>query len=287
MKKIFSFWIQTNSRIEQTLFLIKQLSKFSEYGDIYLSDSGGRTEEFFVKQFKKNNIFIDNLNYVNNHKFCNDPFEHCWTIFASSKNNMFLFHDDDQIHHDNFKNILEFLINNNEIEYLCSTNHGKSKYITDFKKKDTQKRIDNIIKLYFLSPNNNCLLLTGLYVKNPNTLRRDAKDFIRNSMYGDVSLMCYMFSRNNSHITSHRYIEHIEHPNNHNKTRLLKDRESLSKFISDQNGFMNKIISKLIFINYPKKTWTFLHGLAMSLFYPPIWVDLLSKFFLKFKKNFK
>tara|TARA_B100000900_G_scaffold279213_1_gene238830 strand:- start:560 stop:1423 length:864 start_codon:yes stop_codon:yes gene_type:complete len=285
MKKRFSFWIQTNSRVQQTLTLMSQLNKFSDYGDIYLSDSGGRTKDFFIRKSKEFNLSIHAFDYIDNSKYFNDPYEHYWSIMNNSEENMFFFHDDDQINYENFLKVLELITKNDEINFLCTTNNGKSKYLNDFKAKNIQQKINNIIKLYFLSHDDNCLLLTGLFIKKPKTLRADAGSFIVSGMYADVPAMCYMFSRKNSFITPIQYIYHLEHDNNHNKTRSIEDREILSKFILDQPGIFNLIISKLIFHGYPKKIFTFIQGLTISIFYPPIWNALILKIFSKFKNS--
>ncbi len=285
MKKRFSFWIQTHSRVQETLILMNQLNKFSDYGDVYLSDSGGRTKDFFIKKSEEFDIKINAFNYIDRSKYFNNPHGHAWSIMNNSQENMFHFHDDDQINHENFSKVLELIIKKDEINFLCTTNHGQSKYLKNFEAKSIQQKINNIIKLYFLSHDDNCLLLTGLFIKKPRTLHADAGSFIVRGMYADVPFMCYMFSRENSLITPIKYIYHLEHDDNHNKTRSIEDREILSKFILDQPGIFNLIISKLIFHGYPKKIFTFIQGLTISIFYPPIWNALILKIFSKFKNS--
>ncbi len=285
MKKRFSFWIQTNSRVRQTLILMNQLNKFSDHGDIYLSDSGGRTKNFFIEKSKELNLSINSFNYIDRSKYSNNPSEHAWSIMNNSEDNMFHFHDDDQIDHKNFFKVLELITKKTELSFLCTTNHGHSRYLNNFESKNIQEKINNIIKLYFLSHDDNCPLLTGIFVRKPKTLHVDAGSFVVNGMYADVPIMCYMFSRKNSLITPIKYVYHIEHNNNHNKTRSAEDREILSKFILDQPGIFNFIISKLIFHGYPKKILTFIQGLTISIFYPPIWNALILKIFSKFKRS--
>ena len=168
---------------------------------------------------------------------------------------------------------------------MCTTKEGYSKFLDNFNRKKPQKRINQILKLYFLSHDNNCLLLTGIFIKEPYKIIELAGNFARDSKYGDVSLMCYLFSRPNSHVTYNGYVQHIEHAENDNNQRSYKDRKDLSNFISGQPGMTNKIISKLIFFGYPNAKRQLILGLALSAFYPLIWKHLLMKLYHSKIKN--
>ena len=87
----FSFWIQTNSRTKETLNLMNQLKKFSDYGSIYLSDSGRRGKDHFINAAKNSKINLPNFNYVDNSKHALSAYDHFVAITKKVKIICFFF----------------------------------------------------------------------------------------------------------------------------------------------------------------------------------------------------
>jgi len=275
----YSFVIQSYDRIDSAVKLIIQLSNFSKYGDIYLSDSGGRSKNIFDKEIIKKTGAIIDFKYIDNSKYKNF-ISHMWNIYSLDLKNMFLFHDDDLVIESSFLNVLNLLIENKEIKYLCSTKRGNSIFLDNFENLSAQEKINQILKIYFLSHNRNCLLITGLFSRHPGMLRKEVdSNFCIDGKYLDVPLLAWIFSQNKSKIFSDSYMKHIDHDSNDNLERSLKDRINLEKFIKKQPGVLNKIIARLIFYGYKEKRKYFLSGILFSLFHPPIWIHLFNKFF--------
>tara|TARA_A100001015_G_scaffold181358_1_gene201880 strand:+ start:382 stop:1263 length:882 start_codon:yes stop_codon:yes gene_type:complete len=282
--KKFNFYIMTNSRVESTVKLLKQLGRFNNFGNIFISDSGGRDKKIFDQALKK--ISKDNICFelIDNSKFSESPFLHWWSILDNGKENLFIFHDDDEIHENEFIKILQGNFTD-EYDFICSTLKGKNPDFSDHDSKSKTEKINNIIETYILSPSGNCPLLTGLFIKRPYELKAKIPvDFLIKGNYGDVSFMSWLFSQDGSLISNLNYINHIDHGNNHNSSRSLYSRDLLHKFIFNRNSFEMKIISFLIYFNYPSRTHYFIAGLLLSSFAPSLWPKILKKIFSVLKK---
>tara|TARA_B110000503_G_scaffold141307_1_gene234376 strand:- start:1508 stop:2365 length:858 start_codon:yes stop_codon:yes gene_type:complete len=273
----FSFVIQTFDRVDQTIKLLLQLSSYKNYGKIYLSDSGGRGKLIFERKLSQEGGKGIEFEYIDN-SACKTGHLHMWKIYDLNLKNMFLFHDDDLIVNSSFDAVLKTLINNPEIKYLCSTNKGCSNFLDNFDKLSSQRKINQILKLYFLSHNGNCLLLTGLYTKNPGIVRKEIdNNFHISGKYYDVAMISWLFSQEKSKIVDNSYMNYINHDANDNLVRCLESRKSLKDFIRNQPGILNNIISRLIFYGYKSHRVYFISGILFSFFFPPIWLHLYKK----------
>ena len=282
--KKFNFYVMTNSRVKSTVKLLRQLGRFNYFGNIFLSDSGGRDKKIFDQALKS--ISKDNIDYelIDNSKFSESPFLHWWSILDKGKENSFIFHDDDEIHENEFTKILQSNITY-EYDFICSTLKGKNPDFSDHDSKSKTGKINNIIKTYILSPSGNCPLLTGLFIKKPYELKaKIPDDFLIEGNYGDVSFMSWLFSQDRSLISDINYINHIDHGENHNSSRSLYSRDLLHKFIFNRKSFEMKIVSFLIYFNYPSRIHYFITGLFLSLFVPSLWLKILKKIFSVIKK---
>ena len=283
--KRFNFYIMTNSRLDSTLRLLNQLSKFESFGNIFISDSGSRKKEVFLENYKKIYDHDVVFNFIDNSNYRESPFLHWWSILDKGKENLFVFHDDDIINEKEFTKILNSNLTN-RFNYICSTLKGKDSEFSHFEQKSDFERLSNIIKLYFLSPDDNCLLLTGLFIKKPDELRKKIpSEFLIEGNYGDVAFMSWLFSQKDSFVSDSMYIQHIDHGENHNSSRSLYSRDLLHNFIFTRKSFEMKIISFLIYFNYPSRIHYFITGLFLSLFAPSLWLKLLKKFFSIIKKT--
>ena len=273
----FSFVIQTFDRVDQTIRLLLQLSSYKNFGKIYLSDSGGRGKLIFQKKLFQSGGKGIEFEYIDSSACKTGPL-HMWKIYDLNLKNMFLFHDDDLIVKSSFDAVLKKLIDDSEIKYLCSTNKGHSNFFKNFDNLNTQQKINQIIKLYFLSHNGNCLLLTGLYLKDPGSLKNEIdSNFNISGKYYDVAMLSWLFSQQKSKIIYNSYMNYINHDANDNLVRSIESRKSLKDFISKQPGVFNNIISRLIFYGYKTHRAYFISGLLFTVFFPPIWPHLIRK----------
>ena len=105
--KKFNFYIMTNSRVKSTAKLLNQLGRLNNFGNIFISDSGGRDKKIFNQALKS--ISKDNIDFelIDNSKFSESPFLHWWSILDNGKENLFIFHDDDEINEKEFIKILQ------------------------------------------------------------------------------------------------------------------------------------------------------------------------------------
>lgn len=283
--KRFNFYIMTNSRLDSTLRLLNQLSRFQSFGKVFISDSGSRSKEVFLENYKK--IYDHNVdfNFIDNSNYRESPFLHWWSILDKGKENLFVFHDDDIINEKEFLKILNSNLTD-RFNYICSTLKGKCSEFSLFEQKSDFERFSSIIKEYFLSPDDNCLLLTGLFIKKPYKLRKKIpSEFLIEGNYGDVAFMSWLFSQSDSFVSDLIYIQHIEHGENHNSSRSLYSRDLLHKFIFNRKSFEMKIISFLIYFNYPSRTHYFIAGLLLSSLAPSLWLKLSKKFLSVIKKT--
>lgn len=282
--KRFNFYIMTNSRLDSTLRLLNQLSRFQSFGKVFISDSGSRSKEVFLENYKKIYDHDVEFNFIDNSNYRESPFLHWWSILDKGKENSFIFHDDDEIHENEFTKILQGNITY-EYDFICSTLKGKNPDFSDHDSKSKTGKINNIIKTYILSPSGNCPLLTGLFIKKPYELKaKIPDDFLIEGNYGDVSFMSWLFSQDRSLISDINYINHIDHGENHNSSRSLYSRDLLHKFIFNRKSFEMKIVSFLIYFNYPSRIHYFITGLFLSLFVPSLWLKILKKIFSVLKK---
>ena len=274
----------TNSRVKSTAKLLNQLGRLNNFGNIFISDSGGRDKKIFNQALKS--ISKDNIDFelIDNSKFSESPFLHWWSILDNGKENLFIFHDDDEINEKEFIKILQGNITD-KYDFICSTLKGKNPDFSDHDSKSKTEKINNIIKTYILSPSGNCPLLTGLFIKRPFKLKANIPDdFLIEGNYGDISFMSWLFSQDRSLITDINYINHIEHGENHNSSHSLYSRDLLHKFIFNRKSFEMKIISFLIYFNYPSRIHYFVTGLFLSLFVPNLLLKVLKKFFSVIRK---
>ena len=273
----FSFVIQSYDRLDSTVKLIIQLNQFNTYGKIYLSDSGGRGKKAFENEIvNKKSVNID-FEYIDNSSY-KSAIAHMWRIYQLNLENMFLFHDDDLVKESSFFEVLKLINDKKEINYLCSTNKGNSHFLNNIENLEDQKKINQILKLYFLSHDENCLLITGLYTRFPGKLHNEiGSNFIIEGKYGDVALLSWIFMQKSSKIFKNSYMSYINHNSNDNLIRSLEDRISLSNFIENQPGMLNKILSRLVFYGYREKRRHFFSGIFLSIIFPPIWVHLYKK----------
>ena len=277
--KKFNFYIMTNSRVKSTVKLLKQLGRFNNFGNIFISDSGGREKKIFDQALKSISKDYIGFELIDNSKFSESPFLHWWSILDNGKENLFIFHDDDEIHENEFIKILQGNYTD-EYDFICSTLKGKNPDFSDHDSKSKTKKINNIIETYILSPSGNCPLLTGLFIKRPYELKAKIPvDFLIEGNYGDVSFMSWLFSRDRSLISNLNYINHIDHGNNHNSVRSTYSRDLLHKFIFQRKSLEMKAISFLIYYKYRKRIHLFILGLIISLFLPRLWPKLTKKFF--------
>jgi hypothetical protein len=277
--KKFNFFIMTNSRVKSTVKVLKQLGRFNNFGNIFISDSGGRGKKIFDQALK--NISKDNVDFelIDNSKFSESPSLHWWSILDNGTENLFIFHDDDEIHESEFIKILQGNYTD-QYDFICSTLKGKNPDFSDHDSKSKTEKINNIIETYILSPSGNCPLLTGLFIKRPHELKaKISVDFLIEGNYGDVSLMSWLFSQDRSLISDLNYINHIDHGNNHNSERSTYSRDFLHKFIFQRKSLEMKAISFLIYYKYSERIHMFFVGLIISLFLPRLWPKLIRKFF--------
>ncbi len=274
----------TNSRVKSTAKLLNQLGRLNNFGNIFISDSGGRDKKIFNQALKS--ISKDNIDFelIDNSKFSESPFLHWWSILDNGKENLFIFHDDDEIDEKEFIKILQGSFTD-KYDFICSTLKGKNPDFSDHDSKSKTEKINSIIKTYILSPSGNCPLLTGLFIKRPFKLKANIPDdFLIEGNYGDISFMSWLFSQDRSLISDINYINHIEHGENHNSSHSLYSRDLLHKFIFNRKSFEMKIISFLIYFNYPSRIHYFVTGLFLSLFVPNLLLKVLKKFFSVIRK---
>jgi hypothetical protein len=278
----FAFVIQSYERLDSTVNLIIQLNKFTNYGKIYLSDSGSRGKQLFENEVRDKAGVNINFEYIDNSEYVTAT-SHMWRIYYLNFENMFLFHDDDLVEESSFLEVLKLLNNNKKINYLCSTNKGDSYFLKNIESLEDQQKINQILKLYFISHNSNCLLITGLFTRYPGRLKNEVgQDFLIEGKYGDVALLSWIFIQKTSKIFNNGYMNYADHDSNDNLVKSLQDRISLSKFVKSQPGFFNNILARLVFYGYRKKRLYFLSGILISIIFPPIWIHLCKKLLARF-----
>ena len=280
----FNFVVMTNSRVKSTVKILGQLLAFNIYGNIILSDSGGRGIGVFKKEAAKINAELEDILYVDNSKHKLDSIQHFYSILKLDYKNTFIFHDDDEIIEGEFLNVLEHL-SANYIECFCSTKTMGNQFLSNFSALAQRHKVDVILKMYFLSYDGNCPLFTGFYTKNPSQLLSniDSQHLI-SGKYADVALMSWFLSQNNSEISSVPYMNYIEHDDNGNNIRCLDSRIALSNFVRNRGGMSNKILSLLIYRNYSDKTLYYFLGVMLALVWPVLWMSLLRKLIFKIKR---
>jgi hypothetical protein len=236
---------------------------------IIISDNGNQG----LDSFRYNNI---NFDYINNSKYF-DSKSHLDAIFNLNLSNFFYIHDDDQLH----------------IVYLLEAMDFIKKYNPNclispkFKINDVVKfdNIKTIFKMYFLDPDNNCPLFSGIYFKNSSVVNRNnlLNNLIKGK-YADVQFVSRILLSSKSYLFNLPYLNYVEHDLNDNKLRNLKDRVSLSKFIRSKKGISNFIISLLIFHGYKEKIKFFTLGIILAFLYPPTSYNIIKKALKKLNK---
>lgn len=272
MANLFSFVIQTHSRTNNVIELLKNINKLSKFGikfNIIVSDNGGRNKSDFESSgvsFK----YLDNADCINARL-------HVLRIFSSSLTRVFYVHDDDRY------NIENLLLAINYIELHDPNILVSPKFSID--KSITFKDLEEVFKMYFLDEKNNCPLFSGFYIRNMNIMSKKLiLDGIYNGKYGDVYIMSRLLTLvEKSLLFKHAFLNYTEHDGNDNKIRNLNDREELSNYIKSCGGFTNYIISNVIFNGYTSKLLKFLFGLLLTLFKPKIFIQLYKKLIFKIK----
>jgi hypothetical protein len=140
------------------------------------------------------------------------------------------------------------------------------------------KDVNKIFDFYFLSPDNNCPLFSGIYLKSTSYLKENhILDNVISGKYADVQFVSRLLLNSSAYLFNLPYLNYIEHDSNDNKTPNLKDRIELSNYIRENSGFSNYIISLLVFHGYKEKRNYFILGLFLAFLYPPITLKLINK----------
>lgn len=277
VKKKFNFVVMTNSRVESTVRILGQLACFQNYGNLIISDSGGRGLEVFYKESKRASITLAEIDYMDNSKHSLDSIRHFHAILESNRKNMFIFHDDDEIVESSFKHTLEYL-SVTDVHYFCSTKTGKGQFFNDISTCNQSGKVNRVLKAYFLSYDGNCPLFTGLFVKHPlQSISSMDSQFMIQGKYADVAIMSWFLSQIKADISLSPYMKYIEHDGNGNNIRSLADRISLAKFVSQRGGITNRILSLLIFRGYPEKRHLYIFGVLLTVMWPFLWPSILKK----------
>ena len=273
----FHFVVMTNSRVTSTVRILGQLTPYRDYGNIVLSDSGGRGIDTFHEASETLGIPIGDILYVDNSEHRLDSIRHFHSILESDLKNMFIFHDDDEVVSDSLTSTLHYL-EDTEVEYLCSTKTVSKQFLEGLQNCNQATKINRILKSYFLSYDGNCPLFTGLFVKYPKkALASMDPRFAIPGKYADVAIMSWFISQQNGGVAELPYIKYIEHDGNGNKIRNLVDRVSLSKFVRESGGITNYILSLLIFRGYPEKIHLYCFGILASALWPTLWPSIIKK----------
>ena len=268
-KELFNFVVLTNNREESTRKIILQLGEFLEFGRIIVSDNGCRSEE----TFKVGGIpFI----YVDNSKFPS-AISHFYNILESEYKNLFVFHDDDQVQSFNFRKTLNYLIDNDSIEYAVSMRHESHRNI--FYESYKEIFID-----YFLKDNHP--LISGQFIRDGKSLfdkvPDDTKFYITHGKYCDVAIVSLCLINKNSKCFNHNYVEYIEHDSNDNNTKSVESRLILQSFVEKQRGLQNYVMSGLIGYGYLRMLPRYILSLIMLISQPL----LLKLYLLKFYRRY-
>lgn len=271
---IFNIVIQTHSRAKGVYRIIEDFNK-SKIKDVnfkfIISDNGN--QEFNKKLINKNNVSI-----IDNSKFQSSR-EHTLAIYKLELINVFIIHDDDTFNLSNLKTAIEF-INESDCDVLVSPKLELGT-IKEFK-------IENeVFEFYFLTPNRNCPLISGLYLRKMSIMRpfTDHKHLIAGK-YVDVQIITELLVKNHKSLVFNKpFINYNEHDSNDNIVRNLNDRISLSNYISNFRSMNNIILSKIIFFGYPAVRFKFIHGILLSFLRPKILLYISLKLIKKLIKK--
>lgn len=270
----FNIVIQTHSRAKGVYRIIEGFneSKIKNVNfNFIISDNGN--QEFNEKLIHENNVSI-----IDNSKFQTSR-EHTLAIYKLELTNVFIIHDDDTFNLSNLETAID-LINESNCDVLVSPKL-EIDTIKEFK-------IENeVFEFYFLTPNRNCPLISGLYVRKMSIMRpfTDHKHLIAGK-YVDVQIITELLVKNHRSLVFNKpFINYNEHDSNDNYVRNLNDRIALSNYISNFRGINNIILSKIIFFGYPAVRIKFIHGILLSFLRPNILQSLILKFIIKFIKK--
>ena len=235
----FTHAIMSYDRYNVLIDVIDSLLKFTDRTSIVVYDSGLRTEVFNLCEKRK-------IRYVpSNVRNSRENFEN---ILKNEKQRLFVHHDDD-------------IVNRYIIDVKKTIIKEKLSFATSLKRADhnfklstgeQQKVIENIMALYFLDPNGNCPLISGLYCDNRKEWTIRPK-FQFNGKHVDVGYILDLFSRPNTKIFNVPYINYNEDVFGDNDVKVLEDRLALAQFIQSLPIPSARLYSLLATIRGPRE----------------------------------
>jgi hypothetical protein len=262
---IFTVVIQTNSRAEKIQNILQNFEGWSNDKieiKFIISDNGQQNlDKYLCNEFDIK--IIDNSNFKT-------AKGHFLAFTKMELENLFIIHDDDNFHIDNFTNAINFIIEN-EVDILISP---KKPINQTYKPKNILK----VFEFYFLDKNNNCPLLSGMYLKDSKKLDKFTDKYLINGKYADVQIVSELLAANNGYIYHEPFVIYNEHDTNDNLTKSINDRICLHYYLHSFNKFEFQILSRLIYYNYPSKVLDFYTGLVLTLFKPSYLYKLIQKY---------
>lgn len=218
MRKNILLVILTNNRPQKVYKLVEQyIADF----DILVSDSGKSIDETKLPE----QVCISRNNAKNG-------LENLRIISQEISRPAIFLHDDDQLRdHDRF---IDSISGRDLI--ICSPKYRLKKKIRTF---------NELCELYFTDPAGNCILISGVYFRNPSRIDFE-KNYKRAGKYGDFILIAEWMKSEGFRLATEPYVNYIEHADNDNKIRNTKDRNGLAKFVGECDKTGNELFSNIV-----------------------------------------
>lgn len=213
----FTHAIMSYDRYNALIEVIDSLLKITDRTSIVVYDSGLRTEVVVLCNNRK-------IRYVpSNVKNARENFEY---ILKREKQRLFIHHDDDTVNC-NIINVKNKIIKD-KLDFATSLKNADSNF--DFQGYHESEIFEKILASYFLDPNGNCPLISGLYCDNRKkwTFRQQ---FQFKGKHDDVGYILDLFSRPNTKIFNEPYINYNEDVVGDNDVKVAEDRYALAQFI--------------------------------------------------------
>lgn len=259
----FTHAIMSYDRYNALIEVIDSLLEVTDSTSIVVYDSGLRPGVSELCNNRK-------IRYVSSR--VKNSRENFQNILDSEKRRLFIHHDDDTVNSNIIKIKKEII--NDQLHFATSLK--RTDYDFNLTPGDRENTFERILELYFLDPDGNCPLISGLYCDN----RKDwttRSDFQFNSKHVDVGYILDLFSRPKSKIFNEPYIYYNDDIFGDNDVKVEEDRLALAQFIQTLSIPTARLYSLLTTIRGPREKLHLLKLILELVKHPKLLLKFVKK----------